>query len=142
MVCLLGSWRFRKSGKCFEEAGRAACGSVFELLVPALEKCAQVVAQPRQLEKSHFGRREFLGGECSHLAAGRGAPFTFFEDDGQFGERETEGQGPAHEKDTGERGVGIDPIVVGGTRGFGENAYSLVVPERIRAYPGPPCEFS
>ena len=87
--------------------------SSVQSLIPVLKQRAEIVPQSGELDQPDLRRRELLGGDRSHLAAGQTAFVSFAQDDREFGERETKREGSSHEENAGERVLGIDPIVVG-----------------------------
>lgn len=104
-----------------------------EARIPGVEQHAKLVAQAGEFEKTLFGLFELHRRQRTHLPTRRRALLALLHNDGQFGERETEGQGAPNEEHPGQSGFRIDAIVVVGSAGPREYADPFVVPQRIGA---------
>ena len=119
-----------------------ARGRGLKRLVPGLEQGAQVIAKSFEFGQADLRRRELVRGQGADLPAGRAALVAFPKDDRQFREREAEGERPPNQEDAIECGVRIDPVIVPGADGEGQDAHPLIVPQRVSADRGASSEFA
>jgi hypothetical protein len=112
---------------------RFSIGRFCEPLIPVDEQPADVIANGFQLDDAIFDFAQPVRGQRPRLPARRSAVLSLLQKRRELVERESEVEGAANDADAIDDGGRKAAIPVREPLRFGDHAFALVMPDRVRA---------